>query len=759
MDIWAWLSPVCETLVERGEGRFVERLRSLSHYVCQDDHAVVDALVPELLAEAKRIDHPWLEVFIRHWDLQSRILRRGIVDGALDDAVRLLDLTAREECRDCPQSVCAVQDLACGYGFADGPGFAPERLEVTRETLERIDPSWPCFVCISAEQAKALRDAGRPEEALAFLEAQEAHAQSTHFDDERALCLLQLGRPQEALKLIDTPVARNLGRHGDIERRLLQARTLAEAGRAKEALDRLPDLGDEVAPTPVFYPDWIRVAERLAGEDPGVPNDSVLDDRVAAMCSRLASQGALRLAFEAARARVRLALARGQKRTAEDALEQLEAVAGELKRPLDAPEIVAAARAEVEAAPEPTPPSLAESPEAILAELPDDRERAWPVLVAASERWPASVEVAATLGQAARTPREGAIAIARAEAAARAGRGDDRVIVSTWGHLVWSFQPEQLDAWAEARHADGPEPGSTAEFVLGRRAEAEGRPEEARAHYEAVLAHDPDARNTRRALAGLLSEQGELAAALDHLDDLDLRIENPEERRSNDWTRVVLATRLERWDRVRALATALELEFDAGEGPIREAWHEIRLRYAPPFAEATEVVSALRTGPVTAEVRTIAPPWEPMRYREEVVFDPAPVSVEEQEDGESIATFPVVEVTAKSRFFSFFVEGKRPEAAVLDRLETDLRGLGAGLARVSTDEWEIHDGSTDRSEPGFYWLVALPEDADLAAAHAALAAAAAEVDGVMAWRDLAERRGDAATIAAQTPIMERWALL
>ena len=158
MDIWRWVAETQIELFESGQYRLAQLVEGLSHAVCDGRHSQVDSIVPEALALARAIKNPWLEVFIRHWYMQSKVFHRYEVADALPEAVRLLEFANREETRQCPQSVCVTQDLAQCYAQLDGPGYVEERRGVAGETLDRIDPSWPCFRCISAEYAGALCD-------------------------------------------------------------------------------------------------------------------------------------------------------------------------------------------------------------------------------------------------------------------------------------------------------------------------------------------------------------------------------------------------------------------------------------------------------------------------------------------------------------------------------------------------------------------------------------------------------------------------
>ena len=94
------------------------------------------------LALVRAQKHPWAEVYVRHWYMQSKILHRHEVQDTLSDAVDLLEFANRPETRDCPQSVCVTQDLACAYADIDGPGYARERLAVAAETLGPPPPTY-----------------------------------------------------------------------------------------------------------------------------------------------------------------------------------------------------------------------------------------------------------------------------------------------------------------------------------------------------------------------------------------------------------------------------------------------------------------------------------------------------------------------------------------------------------------------------------------------------------------------------------------
>ena len=149
MDIWAWVQSKKRALRAAGHVRLATIMTRLPTLVCDMKHEQAESLVPEGLVLARQLDEPWIEIFLRHWLMQSRVLDRRQGRANLEECVELLELAHRDNNRECPQSVCVVQDFANCYGIADGPGYADDRLRVSAETLARIDPTWPCFRCIS----------------------------------------------------------------------------------------------------------------------------------------------------------------------------------------------------------------------------------------------------------------------------------------------------------------------------------------------------------------------------------------------------------------------------------------------------------------------------------------------------------------------------------------------------------------------------------------------------------------------------------
>ncbi|MCJ8273883.1 MAG: hypothetical protein MJK04_31355, partial [Psychrosphaera sp.] len=127
MDIWQWVYDVQAQLRVNGDTALLEAMDSISSLTCDDQHDKVDVMYPMALSLARKHDNPWIEVYMRHWYLQSQVLHRHNAKGMISEAIDLLEFSSKDNTKDCPQSICVVQDLASCYGKSDGPGFVEER--------------------------------------------------------------------------------------------------------------------------------------------------------------------------------------------------------------------------------------------------------------------------------------------------------------------------------------------------------------------------------------------------------------------------------------------------------------------------------------------------------------------------------------------------------------------------------------------------------------------------------------------------------
>lgn len=722
MDLWAWIEDKREALESDGQDRLADLLYSFPNVALSLEYAKFDAMVPEALALARAHGDPWLEVYFRHWDLQSRVFGRLHGESALRDAVSLVDFSHGPETSKCPQSVCTVQDLAACYGVVDGPGYAPERIEVTRETLARINPEWGCFNCISSEHAGALHDAHGAQAALDFIE-KEANQHFERGSDEhddfcqrtRIEMLSELGRNEEALALLDKPLDRNDDPSKALMRKAQRALILARLKRFDEALEGLPEWNRWKSACEM-YSMWSNTAVLLVRAGT-MPNDGELGGILRAMCERLDANGSVRTLFEVAVRSFELAVERKSAWSARDALRMMERALPRLRRPLGAPEKFAdcgKALAQLK-----LPELKHESPEALLAALHEgelDAEADLPLLEAAVAKWPEDAALTLNFVRALEAVDAEGEALRVIDARLRAGKADAELLHGA-GKMLLQSAPERFDAWEASvlEHTTDPQLRVVPTYWRGARALELERRDEAIASFEKVLTVDADDERALKWLARSLLKPGvDVAAAkralsiFEKLEGLDALAE------ADGWDVCTAATIAGDWARVREVAKSLGMEPDEGEGPIDEAWARCRISIAT--KDGVDDFPALRTGPVTARIRSAnyeSP--DRSRFDDEWVFDAQPLNegpgedASEEEQGEHRWLYRGVFQRTK---------GTRRPRVLVGGTPDDVEALEARL-----HEAEIVWTDLSEEEGVLEWLAAVPaaiDDEKLAALIAPL---------------------------------------
>jgi len=741
MDIWAWVRSTKRQLREAGDHRLAELMERLPSAVCDNEHERADAIFPEALALARKAANPWAEVFVRHWNLQSRILHRHEVGDWTGEAVSLIEFANRPETRSCPQSICVTQDLVNCYGNVDGPGFAEERLQATAETLDRIDPKWPCFVCISSERADALLDAGLFEEALAFIDAQtqalvKANAPRARdaLGEDRASALLALGRAAEALEVLDA-LGRPMDKNDATERAIGRARVLLRMERFDEALEVLPGY-DQIEPTPGLYAEWCEVVVGLA--DAGkIVNDWQLDARLELITARLLTQGVRRDAIDLLFARGRLALDRDAPHVAEELADRAEALFPELHRVLDARGEAVALRGRINVAErEVVVPAANER--TVVDLLSADPELNLPLLEDARQRWPASLTIAQHYARALNV--RGRHLQARAFLEEFAAQHPSAELTGTLGQTL-------LDAGDHTAlrhlctetlaHDPGPDLAAQCHWLLAR-SYKESQPATCRTHLEAVVALKPEATNCQTWLAELERDAGDWRQALDRLNGVCAR---EPDAGSYDWDRLTVATLLADWPAARDSARRIGYVLpEDEEGPIVLPGILCRIRFQD--AEGGEqTLYARRTGPVTADVVQMRPE-PPCRYRDEIIFDAAPLNGGPKE-GEHNHTwiYRAVHTLKQGGYSVHPIDGVHPGEAALVALRAELETLGCETQVFSGESYRLNDPESDDELPGLYLMLAVPDTVNLTALDAELIRLTAAYPHPLTWPSLAQAVG------------------
>lgn len=750
MDIWQWVHDIDPELRRGGHQRLAELIRRIPSATVDDHHDRVDALAPEALALAKAAGLPWVEVFVRHWHLQSRVLHRCQGDMALREAVALVDYAHGEAARGCPQAVCTVQDLAACYSQVDGPGWARERADVSRETLGRIDPTWPCFTCISCEHAAALREQGDPQAALDFLEAQQKQLvavgqgrERTSLLPERISDLILLGRIEEALAVCQDAIAN--GRRDEGQRRARQidlTRIYARLGRRDDAIRHLPALED-ILPTPSHYEPYTDALVHLVKLD-AWPNDLALGRLLQRFVARLRLNGSNRLPFDIAAAAADLAIERGSPAVAALHLAAMERFAARLNRPAGAPERIAALRLSLETAlaqPRPDASDDSDDPEQLLRRCLDagpepDFERARHHALLLLDLGFA-LEAADLLERHVDAHPDDDDAVDLLEAAYRHAEDDDRHR-ALGERLLASDDParQRRGRWVAARRHTRARDWDAANRLLER------------------LAADPaDALAARLAHARNAYQQRDWPTLLRLLDEA-LQLQPDLSPGAHDWDRMVAATLLGAWDRVRHSAARLDMPID-GEGPIDQRWELCRIRVEHPSGKRQDLFAA-RTGPVTARILQVSRIDQPQRLYDRIVFDAAPVG-EQEGDDRPVYVYAEVEPLQRADYRAFAIDGAHPGEPVLTELRQVVQAHRGSLQVQSGDAYRLTSPAGDE-RPGLYAFAAFGPDTDLRIVSDELAAVVGALDDPLVWPELAAAAGDETRAGQHRELARAWAL-
>lgn len=346
MDMWSWTYEADDDLRDAGFSKLANYMDRMPHDTVNGRHEKVDQYADEAIAMAREAGHPWVEIFLRHWRLQSTILHRQKPRDMIKEAVSLLEFAHREGNQDCPQSVCVVQDLANCYGAFDGPGFVDERIDVCKENFARINPSWSCYSCIGGEYARALFDGDRYQECIDFLDQCDRELVNAGESKDtgelmlvRILAHVRLGEFDKARKY--TKIARNPmgGKSFANYLKVIKAYVEMAEKRYDEAEKKLPPF-EQIQLHTTVHPFWAEVFYRCMVSKPApVSSDDV--DRVASIAEDMERRGTYRQALHAYGWLVDLYRRNADEQKASTALESMKRVQQSLNKDLGASELIA----------------------------------------------------------------------------------------------------------------------------------------------------------------------------------------------------------------------------------------------------------------------------------------------------------------------------------------------------------------------------------------------------------------------------------
>lgn len=766
-DIWAWVHETHRELIEAGHPRLADAVSEISGHAVNGRPDEVDAMYPEALATARALDLPWVEVFLRHWRLQSLVNERQQGEKALPEATALLEFAHREETKDCPQSVCVVQDFCIAHARIDGPGYVDERIAILDETLARIEPARNCFDCLTREYSYALNDDGRTEEALAYIvEAEGKHRAaggepSLYMHIHRARLLGQLDCAQEGLDLLKrSETARRNGPYDldeDDERELALTRSLlyATLGDTENALAQLPEIAEPIAHADLRLR-WASTVEKLV-ELGAIDNGARLGTALATWADYLDGVGSHRACVNMLLIAGRLATKRGAGTVARALGEFAVRKVDDLRRK-DIPTMrdFIAMRRDAEAIAEPELPVDVERLPGYLEALgvaapdgsyqPADPERNLDLLAVAHERAPDDPRVLGLLAQylsvlglpwkAARLLWE------RVEADPG---NDDR------NRLLGDVLLRGKDGEGIKRLAALVAPTDPAQAHWFRASWAADQAEWADVVREcaAVAALDDSVVNTRRMWAHAAREMGDFTTVqrlwtelLERTVDDEGAEDHLRAHPSDRWSLMIAATVNGDWAAVRAQCAVVGIELDSAEGVIDELWHPVELRYDRPDGRLT--VLAVRTGPATARVESVTRPGAPLNHGDLVVIDPAALEPPPESEEEREGWYPpvaAVRLLQPGGYRTYFVDGVHPGGEALEAFIDALREGGYGVWIYTDEDYQVFPPGASETVTGVYAGVAVPPAAGAQAAHALLTKLTAGWEHPMSWHPLAVDAG------------------
>ncbi|WP_374348646.1 hypothetical protein [Chitinimonas sp.] len=743
MNIWAWVGQLQRDLREAGYGRVADLMDDIPSDTDGNRPQRVDAALPEAIAAARALKNPWLEVFFRHWGLQNRFTNRSEGELALDETVALYEFAHRPETDGCPQAICVTQDIAICYANVDAPGWAQARLDVSRETLDRINPDWPCFTCISTEYAQALIDAGRAAEACDFVELQLAALRQAgqpvraSWYDTLSWALEESGRLDEALAAL-REAERIEGNDGDRkdqqDRAIARTRILVLQGKPDEAAEQLPAHGDLLAGS--WY-GWAEAATMLLRAQPE-RNHWQVGAGIYTSLLHASRVGAHYKASCMALWHAELALARGARDSAGRALAIGHAHLLKLKKPEElAPSFAKLQAAWQETAAVSTPlPVPAEQLYAWMQERESpnpEQDLEW--LAAACAALPADGDLAGQYASALRACGLVDEAEAQLWQFVKAYPDSDGPNYTLLGLLLDQGKTTEVAELANAIEAANP---AAALWCRARLAWIAKQYNETCNLLQRYVDLRPEAYGARVLWAQAALAAGDLAQAVAQRKALCAM---DKDDRSAIWDLTTVASAAQDWPTVRDCAAKLDIQLDTAEGPIEERWSNVLIAFDEDGERKTYY--ALRTGPATARIQAPSRVPDRQHVRDWVAFDATPLEPwpeDEAERADFLPTFLALHVIEPGGFGeSCFVDGAHPGEAHLRAFTEAIDAMGWEYWISSSAEYQV--SNPDGGEPlaGLFFRVVAPAEVSASELDQRLLALTADWPHPACWPQFADR--------------------
>ena len=725
MDIWRWVHGREEALREDGHTELAEYIDNISTHTVNDRFDLVDQVYHAALPLCQALDDKWLEIYFRHWRLQAHVLKNYDARGNLHEAISLLDFAHQEETKDCPQRICAVQDLASCYGIKDGPGFSEERISVCRETLAQIDGSWPCYECVSSELLDALIDAKNYKQAEIELHKIDAEVSKFQGDPDgdriltRTRLLLETGRVEAAWSMIKD--AKNpYGGDGFVRHvELLKSLTLCRMGRWEEAKTTCLDY-DEIVLAATYYDDWTKIQILLQAQGL-VENSRELRRNFHRLLERLLAKDALRIAFQIGERLIGLCQSAKERLRAVTVIQTMAEIIPNLHRDLGATETLNALKTMVAEIEEPVLGPVFETVEDFLEYQFETETQENLAIDAALKKWPEDGQLYTRKSDIFLSHFQKDEAYVFLETAYKTHRGSAALESRFGSAFLAKHGFEAYEAEFPLDKLDGLTAGAIWNRGFNYVSQYESRnPEKALTYLKIIESHWPEDVWLLGRIARQAVKVGNYDEAISYRRK---QIEYDGDNRNHKWDLLVTATLQQDVALICEMAKALEIELnDEGlypegkRGSMRIQWEGL--------SGNIETYHATRLGPALARISSIRRIDKPPQiYGRHVVFDPAPLNRLDQEDDEgyrcdidgnyNLLYPPPLLTVHDPAYRTYTVDGVRPSDASLETLSARINAAGFIYNVWSPDAYVLSwkDGETERTNPAIYiYILVKPGD-------------------------------------------------
>ena len=773
MDIWHWVNQTYQQLIKDQQHQLAEHIYQISSLTCDDEHQKVDALYPVALNLAKQTNNPWLEVFFRHWHLQSNVLRRHHGAQMLPEAIDLLHFCSQQSTKDCPQSICAVQDLASCYGCTDGPGYTQERIAVCDETLARITPAWPCFVCISSEKNSALFDAKQYQQVIDNIQQQRQQMLMANANDnpQSVLCFseakayLRLNQLDKALAIAQSAQNDAGGLSFERQKKCLIALIYAHRGEIDKALAVFPPFEQIILAQ--SYSGYFCEIFYIIGMQQSRYNHCGINQKYNQLICQLAATGCIRETINYSYWQGLLSLARDDLFTTSIVIERIKQNLPKLNKDLGASEKLAKLTMLFERQQQ----KLNHSNNPVLECLGKHQSlnecaTDFNLTELAGAYHYDKIDYKhhhSLLNHYALALLDNGYdqqAINLIEDIATKNPHDSELFNCYSQILLQTNQLELFDQFYQHINVATLPHDQQIDYHFWRTRRYRNADQQ---HYQDALLQlltlNPDDIPSRINLSWLYYQSNQFEQALEHY---NIVIAATKDNSDNHWDRIMIATAAKDWQSVRQSCQALDIALEDEQGVIDENWGLILVEY--PYQEPIELI-ALRTGPVSAKILGFCQLSAGQKINDEIIFEPCQLNQLTEQDEQGTLTdqqgryYPLFrhsKTTAHSDMFFFTIDGVFPGQSAWETLKAHLLDIDGCVSLRSGEKYQLQLQQQGDWHQAFYVYVAVPKQTDFIALHQQLTHYSQQASHPFIWPLLAQHiatlTGDSSPLQAQAQI-------